>query len=852
MKQFLLLLSLILACCTHVWARTLPTPVALTVSVNTNGVLIAPTNLWAANSNAIAAAIGGGGGGTDPTKLPLTGGTIEGSLFVSNAPYLSVRATNVWLDARTTLKIYSPAVFAGTASTGQYLRLTDDADGSVEFADVATADATKLPLSGGTMSGPINMGSLQITALAAGTASNHAVTLSQLLATNALSLPLAGGTMTGTIGLGDLWVTNAALPIGLKDLANRRYVDNEVASGVTMTQPLATPIATLTSGLSIADPNGTNPPIWLDYQILAALTGTDTNAPTAVGTPSVWYDVSLMSGAAISSLTDWSGNGRHATNATGAQQPTIVTNGLASKNTLRFTRASAQVLATPTFTVLPQPNTIFIVAKFQNTTSQNEVILDGGTQNNRIYAANAGLSGKISRISAATIPFDGHFTDTSWHVYEAYFNGDNTEFAQDGGTKYTMRTVSSSGGLDQVWLGGIVNNTGGFSFDGEIAEVLIYDKALSRAERNRVRQYLGRKWVLPAVQYVDGGVVTGVFRYASTIDSPANLLAAFAYPVGRANLPIVAHMHGFAGSVGTMMARNWIRQAQQGAFVVVPSLRSADGTQGTPDWSGREIYDIYDAINTVRTNYATIVHTNLIAIAGYSGGGGNAMNYATKFPDSAAVIASHFGISDYGYNTTWGWYQTTASVGQKSSMDTYIGTPGAAPTSYQTRSSVEAMPVNYTGGWTYFFHDESDASVSINQTLAMVTNLVANGRSNFTTNYSSSAMSSAARYLHQNPNDGSGAAASEAIWLTPLVNGVHTPWIVPESGTLKVNGFAVTKRFKIWLGGGTNEVADVAYNTTTRTYIVTPRTAPLDVVVTQGSTSVTNTAIATATTVTLP
>jgi poly(3-hydroxybutyrate) depolymerase len=735
--------------------------------------------------------------------------TISGSFAVTSAPTARITGTNVWLEGKSSVRIFTPSLYAGTAVDGQVLTLTDDANGTVEFTTLSTADATKLPL--------------------------------------------AGGTMTGDIGLGLRWVTNSALAIRSTDLANRTYVDNEIASGATMTQPLATPIATLTSGLSIADPNGTNPPIWLDYQILASLTGTDTNAPTGVGTPSVWYDVSLMSGASISSLTDWSGNGRHATNATGAQQPTIVTNGLASKNTLRFTRASAQVLATPTFTVLPQPNTIFIVAKFQNTTSQNEVILDGGTQNNRIYAANAGLSGKISRISAATTVYDGHFTDTSWHVYEAYFNGDNTEFAQDGGTKYTMRTTSTSGGLDQVWLGGIVNNAGGFNFDGEVAEVLIYDKALSRAERNRVRQYLGRKWVLPSVQYVDAGIVTGVFRYASSIDSaPNNLLAAFAYPVGRANLPIVVHMHGFAGSVGTMMARNWIRQAQQGAFVVVPSLRSADGTAGTPDWSGREIHDIWDAVNIVRTNYATVVHTNLVAIAGYSGGGGNAMNYATKFPDSAAVIANHFGISDYGFNTTYGWYQASASVGQKSSMDTYLGTPGAAPDNYRTRSSVEAMPINYTGGWTYFFHDAADASVSINQTLAMVTNLVANGRSNFTTNYTDSPTPSAQRYLHQNPNDGSGAAASESIWLTALTSGVHNPWIVPESGTMRVNGYLVTKRFKVWLGGGTNEVATLAYNTTTRSYTVTPVTAPLDFIITQGSGSVTNTGVSTATTVTVP
>lgn len=177
MKRILAIL-LQLLCAVAAFAA-LPTPVTLTVSVNTNGVVAAPTNFWAANSNAIAA-VAGGGGGTDPTKLPLTGGTIEGSLFVTNAPYTRFKATNFWVEARTSLKLYSPAVWDGTATTGQYLRLQNDADGTVEFADVSTTDATKLPLSGGTMSGVLNMGSQRIASVANGTASTDAINLGQL------------------------------------------------------------------------------------------------------------------------------------------------------------------------------------------------------------------------------------------------------------------------------------------------------------------------------------------------------------------------------------------------------------------------------------------------------------------------------------------------------------------------------------------------------------------------------------------------------------------------------------------------------------------------------------------------
>lgn len=66
------------------------------------------------------------------------------------------------------------------------------------FADVA--DATKLPLAGGTMSGNIAMGSNKVTGLAAGTTAGDAVRYEQ-------ALLLAGGTMAGDIAMAGNKVT---------------------------------------------------------------------------------------------------------------------------------------------------------------------------------------------------------------------------------------------------------------------------------------------------------------------------------------------------------------------------------------------------------------------------------------------------------------------------------------------------------------------------------------------------------------------------------------------------------------------------------------------------------------------
>lgn len=706
----------------------------------------------------------------------------------------------------TNLNLITPFVRLGTATNGQFLRLTDATEGTVEFAD--GSDSTKLPL--------------------------------------------AGGTMTGDINLGQRYVTNSTLPLQVQDLANRRYVDNRTAAGGTVSAPITAPILTVTGGISIADPSGTNPPVWLDYQTLASLLGGDTNAPAGVGGLAAWYQADTLSAGAVATWPDVSGNARDATQATAGNRPVATAAQLNGKTVVRFTRSSAHYLQSATFSTIAQPNTIFVVGKFANTTAQNEVFVDGETQRTIFYGSSGSVpSVKVLKLQAGIV-YEAIQTDTSYHIYEAHANGQTSEVQIDGGPVFAGRTTSSTG-LDRVNIGVAQGPSTSFCLDGDIAEIIIFDKSLSKAERARVRRYLAHKWGFPTASYTDGGLVAGTFTYTSTAD-PAytSLFAAYAYPHGRANLPIVTHMHGFAGTVSGMVARNWARQAAQGAFVVVPAMRGVDGggSSSAQDASGREIYDINDAINYVRSNFSTVVDTNMVVAMGYSGGAGNALNYASRFPDSAAVVVDHFGITDYGYNTTWGWYQDGASAGQQSALVTYIGnTPTLAPDNYRARSAVEALPRNYNGH-VYMFHDDGDTSVPITQTRALVTNLVTYGRS-YTTNFTTT--TNAVRWSHANPNDSAGVSQTEAIWLANVVAGQHRPWLMPASGTVRVNAWLTSRRgWGITLGTGVNEVADVDYNTDTRTYTVTPLTAPLDFTITQGSGSVTRTNISTATTVTVP
>ena len=149
--------------------------------------------------------------------LPIKGGTMQGAInmggfSISNLPTPSANA-----DAATK-KYVDDAISGGiTPPTGDYL-----------------------PLSGGQMSGNIDMDSNRITSLGAPTAGTDAVNKDYVDSAVTGFLPTTGGTMTGNISMsGSSKVTQATAPTENADLTNKQYVDQQIAAGA-YTLPAAT------------------------------------------------------------------------------------------------------------------------------------------------------------------------------------------------------------------------------------------------------------------------------------------------------------------------------------------------------------------------------------------------------------------------------------------------------------------------------------------------------------------------------------------------------------------------------------------------------------------------------------
>ena len=138
----------------------------------------------------------------------------------------------------------------GDAANKQYV---DTAFTTLE-SELGTTLAGYLPLKGGTMTGILSLGNYKITEVGTPQADTDATnktyvddavqTLSSQI-NNSLAnyLLLSGGTMTGAINMGNFKITSVATPTDTSDATNKQYVDSAISSAPYLNTSGATPMA---------------------------------------------------------------------------------------------------------------------------------------------------------------------------------------------------------------------------------------------------------------------------------------------------------------------------------------------------------------------------------------------------------------------------------------------------------------------------------------------------------------------------------------------------------------------------------------------------------------------------------
>lgn len=221
-----------------------------------------------------------------------------------------------------------------------------------------------------------------------------------------------------------------------------------------------------------------------------------TFVPTYISDLIAWFDASDEStitdagGGAVSAWNDKSGNGNNLSQGTGANRPTYNVRQLNGLETVDFD-GTADFMTTAAYAGgdLTQPSTIFLVGKRDVNTADN-YYYDGITSTKRhahlvsagnLYQtfAGAGLTGSAVATTAEylTTIFDGAST-------VSYLNGVSD-----------ITGVEGSQVMDGLTVGAAY--AGGFGFlDGYVAEIIVYNKALTSDEISDVETYITDKWGL--------------------------------------------------------------------------------------------------------------------------------------------------------------------------------------------------------------------------------------------------------------------------------------------------------------------------------------------------------------------
>lgn len=221
-----------------------------------------------------------------------------------------------------------------------------------------------------------------------------------------------------------------------------------------------------------------------------------------------WYDINPRS----LSLANF-------TQATAANRPTYTDGVLNSLPAIKFTNTGSAVtssfMSTTGFANINSNATVFLVAKTPATLVTQAII------SKRVAAADLGTNIQVNVTTAtdgwqfcASVTSSGTqhcytggsgiTTNKGYVVSMVYFSSSSSgiKFYQNGGDALdsadsTPDSVSTSSAMSTTtYLGknGLTAAAPSFFFNGYLAELIIFDRALKKEERESVQNYLGKKW----------------------------------------------------------------------------------------------------------------------------------------------------------------------------------------------------------------------------------------------------------------------------------------------------------------------------------------------------------------------
>lgn len=208
-------------------------------------------------------------------------------------------------------------------------------------------------------------------------------------------------------------------------------------------------------------------------------------SPSDISGMVAWYkadSLALSDGDAVGSWADSSPNGNHVTQATAGKKPTFKTNILNGKPVVRFDGEDFLQIATLSPSV-SQPTTIYCVAK-DRTGINIRIVYDGIDSSHR---QNMAFIGNTLSAYAGTQLTGGDGLGTSFLKTTILYNGASSS-ARLNGASWLSGDIGSQV-LVGLTVGGLFNMATGFSLDGDIAELIIYNGLHDATQYGNVEAY---------------------------------------------------------------------------------------------------------------------------------------------------------------------------------------------------------------------------------------------------------------------------------------------------------------------------------------------------------------------------
>lgn len=221
--------------------------------------------------------------------------------------------------------------------------------------------------------------------------------------------------------------------------------------------------------------------------------------PSAISGLKAWYDAAdsstfLQSGGRVSQWYDKSGNNYHAVQPNSGKRPFTGTRTMNGQNVLDFDGIDDDFILPSELYAVPTGNNtvITVIATDAATTIQrlfNGTISTNSKWGLSYYNSTGNLASFNNTINApVNLAITGN---TNPHVDYMIRSGSNLRTGMDG--TETNANNAADVTVDKLLIGATGNESSQF-FDGKIAEIIVYNAALSNADMNRLGEYFTAKW----------------------------------------------------------------------------------------------------------------------------------------------------------------------------------------------------------------------------------------------------------------------------------------------------------------------------------------------------------------------